>query len=102
MTAEQDPDYFYNMAEWDRTYHDIDTLIDSVEPRKYEIVMVGRLVEIKPVYVVRLPDPDDEDCETWQEFKTKGEAEAAAFGAKHKEGLAEHKRLAEEKAQKTT
>lgn len=82
MSKEQKADYFYNVAEWDCTHHDLDTLLDSVEPERYQVVKVGRLVEIDPVFVVRLPNPDDEDCDTDREFATVEEAEAAIVAAK--------------------
>lgn len=83
--SEQKPDYFYNTADWDCTHHDMGTLLDSADPRRGEMLRIGRLVEIEPIFTVRLPDPDDEDGDIDKEFATEAEALAAIAEYKAKE-----------------
>lgn len=71
------PDYFYNSKDWKMTYHDMETMIESIDPDKHQIIEVGRLVDIKPVFFVRVTDPEDVDCYIDKEFSTREEAEAA-------------------------
>ena len=75
-------DHVYVLHNWECTYPDFGTLSDAEEmDMRGEIVAIGRLVELRPVFAVSLPTTFDEDGdpEDWEAtvFETRAEAEAA-------------------------
>lgn len=82
------PDYEFNAEDWEYTYGYNDSclddfLLDAMAPG--EILQVGRLHRLKDVFIVLLPDDDDNEWASRREFVSWEEAESAVAAWRAKE-----------------
>lgn len=79
LKEKQEPDFFYNVDEWDNTYHQEIDATEFFDFRKGAILKLGRLLSLPHKYVI--PNPDEE-CDDLLYFDTLEEAKAALASIK--------------------
>lgn len=71
---DSEPDFYYNLKEWDNTYHFETDVLEYFDFRVDKILHMGRLKNLPPKYVIQNPDEECDDC---LYFDTLEEAKAA-------------------------